>query len=238
MTSKIRLLTIFFSFAMLLAFGTVPYVIFIKKGIDSISIQFVTATVMLTLFLAGILAIIWLTLIVKLDKKTKTITFLYPLRFSSTTIKFEDIVGFRYKYLNGRIEYKSLQVKNSAGQTFTFSDFETENLREFENEFIELFELRTGKGFNKLNRQQKDFEIENSKAFDIEQAKEIRFMLFMVIVLIIVVLATFIKKIIDNKILNPITTISMTTIAVTILIMTIRKLKRTSRIIKNSATSP
>lgn len=232
MTSKIRLLTIIFSFALLLAIGTVPYVILNKNRIDSFSIQSMTATVMLTLLLAGILAIIWLTLIVKLDKNTKTITFLYPLRFSSTTIKFENIVGFRYKYLNGRIGYKSLQVKTSAGQTFTFSDFETENLREFEKEFIELFDLRRGKDFNELNRQQRDFELKNSKAFDIEQAKEIKFMLFTVIVLIIVVFATFIKKIIDNEIMNPIITASMSTITVTTLIMTIRKLKRTNRIIK------
>ncbi len=220
---------------MLLAFGTAPYIIFIKKGIDSINISTVIATVLLLLFLAGVYAIIWLTLIVKLNKESKTITFIYPLRLSSTTIRFEKIVGFRYKYLSGRIEYKALQVKTSAGQTFTLSDFETENLREFEKEFIEQFELRKGNSFSKLSQQQKYFEIENSKAFDLEQAKEIRFMLYIVIVFLIFVLATFIKKIIYNELTNPTTTILIATIATPVLILTINKLKRTNRLIKNGA---
>lgn len=233
MKSKIRLLTILFSLVMLLAFGTVPYLLFIKKGVDSINIATIAATVIFLLLLAGLFAIIWLTLIVKLDKESRTITFTYPFTLSSTSIHFDDIIGFRYRYLSGRIEYKALQVKTNTGQTFTFSDFETENLRDFEKEFIDLFEIRKGKNFYKLSQEQKDFEIENSRTFDFEQAKEIRFMLYVIIAFCVFVLASFVKKFIDDEIKNSVVTIIAATM--TILILAINKLKRTNRQIKNGA---
>ncbi len=237
MISKIRPLTILLILIVLCGFVTIPYNAFIKKDIVTFNIASVIAMIVLLLFLAGLFGIIWLTLIVKLDKESKTITFFYPLRLSSTTIKFENIVGFRYKYLSAQINYKSLQVKTINGQTFTFSDFETKNLREFEKEFLELFDLRTGKSFNKLSQQQKEIEIENSRTFDIRQAKEIRFMLYLVIALLMVVFVKFIQEIIEDEIKNSIMTLILATISVMVLISTIIKLKRTNSFLSKHAKS-
>jgi len=217
---------------MMLIFGTVPYILLIEKGVDTLNVVSVTAIVMLLLLLAGLAAIIWLTLIVKLDKETKTVTFTRPFRLRSTTIHFDEVVGFRYKYLSGKIEYKALQVKTITGRTFTFSDFETENLRDFEKEFIKLFDIRKGNSFYKLNQEQKRIEVENSLAFDLEQAKEIRFILYAVIAFCLIFLASIVKKIFDNDIRNLTTTMIAATILTTILVLTISKLKRTNRLMK------
>jgi len=233
MTSKIRPLTILFSLGILTAFGTVSYVLFIKKGKNEFNVTSVTAIILFLLMLAGFFAIIWLTLIVKIDKQRRTITLSYPFRLQSRTFNFDEIVGYRYKYLNGRITYKSLQLKTKSGQTFTFSDFETLNLREFENEFIKLFDLRSGKYFTKINQQQKESEIKRSNYFDKEQAKEIRFYLSLALVICVVLIGDLIKRHIkDGTKITTVTIIAIISLIVT-LIATIIKLKKTNQTIKD-----
>lgn len=235
MTSRIRLLTIFFSLTMLAAFGAIPYLLFFKKGLTEINVATLAGTVMLLLLIGGITAIFWLTLIVKIDIYQKQIIFFYPFRRARTNLKFDEILGFRFKYLTGKIEYKALQIRTKSGQTFTFSDFETANLRDFENHFIEHFELRRGKSFTRLSKKDREYEIQNSRGFDFEQAKEIRFMLFMAIAFCIFIAGTIIKKNIDNSNeLSIATTVGVLTILI-VLTSSIVKLKRTIKTIKNGA---
>lgn len=234
MISKIRPLTILFSLIMLTAVGTVPYISFIKKSESEYNhTSIFIAAILFLLMLAGLFAIIWLTLIVKMDKERRIITFTYPFRLQSKTYNFEDIEGYRYKYLNGRIAYKSLQVKTKYGQTFTFSDFETLNLREFENEFIKLFDLRSGKYFIKINQQQKESEINKSKYFDKEQAKDIRFYLYLALVICIIIIGDFLKKYINGDVKITVVIIITTISLIITLIATIIKLKKTNQKIKN-----
>jgi hypothetical protein len=110
-------------------------------------------------------------------------------------------------------------------------------LREFEKEFLELFDLRTGKSFNKLSQQQKEIEIEKSRTFDIRQAKEIRFMLYVVIAFLMVVFVKFIQEIIEDENKNSIMTLFIATISVMVLISTIIKLKRTNSFLSRNANS-
>lgn len=234
MISRIRLLTIFFSLAMLTAFGSVPYILFYKKGLTEVNVATVTALFMFLLLISGIIAIFWLTLIIKIDIQQKQITFFYPFRLKRTKLKFDEILGFRFKYLSGRVEYKALQLKTKSGQTFTFSDFDTANLRDFENQFVKHLELRRGNTFTKLSQKDKESEIQNSRVFDYGQAKEIRFMLFLAIGCCIFILGSIIKKNIEshNEIKTS-TTIGILTLVI-ILVSFIIKLKQTIQIIKKN----
>lgn len=84
-----------------------------------------------------------------------------------------------------------------SGETFAFSDFETSNLRDFENFFLLHFDLRGG-SFDELSELEKKREIQISKSFDIEQAKDIRFYLYYLIAVCVFLLSVGIQKTIEN----------------------------------------
>lgn len=219
---------------MLAGFGFIPYKVFFEKHVTEINIATIFSIVMAILFLLGIFSIFWFTLIVHIDKSTQKITFNYPFRFQKTTFDFQEIVGFRFKYLFARIDYKAIQFRTKNNKTFTFSDFETENLREIEELCFETFELRADKAFKKLNETQKRKEIEESRQFDTNQAKEIRFALFAVIVFCLFIIVKSIQEYITIEMLT--TKSTLLTISSTIIIFaSIKKLIKTNKRLKNSA---
>src|SRR5690606_10587992 len=110
-TSRIRPVTIIFSVILLCFFAVPPYIQLVEKGLAGINKDAVYTAVMLLVSAAGLFAVFRLTLIVKLDKEQRKITFIYPFRLLKKTLSFDEITGFRYKYLRGRIDYKALQVK-------------------------------------------------------------------------------------------------------------------------------
>ncbi len=217
MKSRIRLLTIFFVLVMLIALGTPPYMVLLKRGVAELNAAVVIMMVLfLLLFAGGLLAVIWLTLIVKIDNDNKQITFIYPFRLKTTTLKFDEILGFRFKYLKAvRIDYKALQIKTKTGATFLFSDFETANLRDFEDQFLLHFELRKDRNFAELSGQTKEEEINESRLFDYEQAKTIRLLLFILIGFCVFMIGVVGKKSIDNE--NGLTPSVTTTVVLTLL---------------------
>lgn len=226
MNSKKRPITILFSLTMLIAFGTVPYITFVKRNVSEVNIESITATILLLLMMCGSIAIIWCTLIVKVDENLKTITFVYPLMFQSKTFYFDEIIGFRYKYLNARVPYKSLQIRSKSGQTYILSDFETQNLKELENKFLQLFDLRKGKLFSKITQKQKEIEINNSRAFDRIQAKEIKFYLYLAIAFCIVLIGNFLSLYGNNAGKPTAFSVIFNTALIVILIATLVKLKK------------
>lgn len=232
LTTKIRLSTIIFSLAILTAFGTVPYIVFIKQKTPDDSVLSIIAIVLFLLLMAGLISVIWLTLIIRINKQQRIITFIYPFRLKSNTFTFDELIGFRYKYLNARIAYKALLVRTKTGKTYTFSDFETSNLREFEAEFIQLLDLRKGKHFSKISTNQKEIEINNSKVFDKEQAKDIRFYLYLIIIVSAVIIGDIISTLLTNS--NKITLInlSFSLFMMIILITTCIKLKKVNLALK------
>ena len=235
MRSKIRLLTIVFSLIMLTAFSSVPYIVFIKNGLFELTFVSVIAVIMIALVFGGLFAIYRFTLIVDLDSDKSQVVFYYPFRFKRSSFNFNEILGFRFKYLSGKIEYKALQIRTKSGYNFSFSDFETSNLRDFEDKFLIHFDLRQGKSFDELNKLEKEQEILNSKAFDIQQAKEIRFYFFLIIGFCIFLLAVIINKNVDSGIeFSNLSIVGILTILI-ILIFSVRKLKDIMKIIKNGA---
>lgn len=146
------------------------------------------------LFIAGVGSIIWFTLIVKIDIERQQIRFIYPLRYRTYDYDFASIYGYRYKYLTAKVTYKAIQFRTKDARIFTVSDFETGNLRKVEQLCFENLELRQGKSFNKLNNQQKSREFLNSKQFDIQQAKDIRFYLILGLVLSVFVIGMFLTN--------------------------------------------
>lgn len=233
MNSKIRPITILFSLTMLIAFGTVPYIIFVKRNVNEANIESITATILLLLIMGGSMIIIWFTLIVKVDENLKTISFVYPLMFQSKTFYFDEIIGFRYKYLNARVPYKSLQIRSKSGQTYILSDFETQNLKELESKFLQLFDLKKGKHFSKITQKQKEIEINNSKAFDRKQAKEIKFYLYLVIAFCIFLIGDFLSRYVNNAFKPTAFSVIFNTTLIVILIAALVKLKKTNKLLND-----
>ena len=220
---------------MLTVFGMIPYIAFIKNGLFELTFVSVIAIIMIAIVLGGLFAIYRFTLIVYMDFDKSQIVFNYPFRFKKDSFNLNEILGFRFKYLSGRFEYKALQIRTNSGNTFTFSDFETSNLRDFENKFLTHFDLRQGKSFDEINKLEKEREILNSKAFDIRQAKEIRLYFFGLIGFCIFCLGLIINKNIENKMEFSILSIVGILTILIILFFSVLKLKDMIKIIKNSA---
>ena len=239
MKTKFRITTIFFAIGMLGAFGTIPAFI-ISKDINNL-VQLPTGVIVFlilfsSLFIGGVFGLIWFTLKVDIDLIADRISFHYPFRFQTFNYQQEDILGFRYKYLNGKVNYKSLKFRTKSDKrTFSISDFETSNLRELERFALEHFDLRNGKEFAKLTDKQKNNEIEISKAFDYEQAKDIRFYLGMLVLFLTAIIFVLTYQILNKKVTN----INGVTIAIgamlTIEILTIRRFLKIHEGLKNGA---
>jgi hypothetical protein len=177
MKSQIRPATIFFVIVMLGALAILP-ALNLTKGENYVPDSGVVAAICGVLFVSSCLAIIWFTKTIEVDEISSIVKVSYPFRFTSSTFDFDEVQGFRYKYLTAKVDYKAIQLKLSNGKIYTISDFETGNLRAFERMCQNEFELK-GENFKTLTSAQQKSEIKNSHAFDVEQAKGIRFFLFL-----------------------------------------------------------
>lgn len=239
MKTEFRITTIIFALVMLSAFGAVPVIVSSK---DTYNLgQLPTGVIVFlvffsSLFIGGVAGLIWFTLKIDIDLIADKISFHYPFRFQKFTYKKEDILGFRYKYLNGKVNYKSLKFRTKGDKrTFSISDFETLNLRELEKLSLLHFDLRAGKEFNKLTDGQKNREIEISKAFDYEQAKDIRLNLGILILFLTAIISVLTYQIITEKVKNVNGVIIAIAVMLTIEILTIRRFLKIHEGIKNGA---
>lgn len=179
MKTRFRTATIIFAIGQLGLIGAIPGFVLARNienpgqlsgGVVAMLLIFIS------LFIGGIVGIIWLTLRVKIDQQAGKISFHYPFRFQTFSYDTKDLLGFRYRVLEGKVPYKSLKFRTKGDKrTFSISDFETANLRELERFALEHFELRAGKEFSKLTDKEKKGEVAASREFDREQMKDIRF---------------------------------------------------------------
>ncbi|HEY5745353.1 MAG TPA: hypothetical protein VIU12_04670 [Chryseolinea sp.] len=199
MKTRFRFATFVFTLLMLGFFSVVPWIGLVEMGMKrqghQSSVTIGLSVVFLVILVAALVAIVWLTLRITIDPDRKTITFIYPFRHQSFTYDFNELIGFRYKYLNGKVNYKSLKFRTRSDlRTFSVSDFETVNLRALETFALQHFELRGGKEFRQLTAQEKKDQLRESQYFDQEQAKEIRFYLIVYLVLLALILVEVIRK--------------------------------------------
>jgi len=152
------------------------------------------------LFIASVSAIGWLTLRIVIDPDLRTITFTYPFRLQSFTYSFDELIGFRYKYLSGRVTYKSLKFRTAGDlRTFSVSDFETANIRDLEIFSLSHFELRGDKEFRRLTDQEKKSQRRQSQHFDGAQANEIKYHLIVALFVLAFLSVTLLKAMISSK---------------------------------------
>ncbi|MFC6999019.1 hypothetical protein [Rufibacter roseus] len=165
---------------MLAAFGAAPFYVFkkaIEEGKLELNVATVAAFVLLLLFLGGIAAIMKWAKVITIDKDRQLVTILHPFLLQKRMYNFNEILGFQWDYVSGKVTYKFLKLKASDGRTFQFLDFEMANFREVEGWIAQLFDLRVGKSWKLATPKQKAFEELRSKEFDIEQAEDIRWYL-------------------------------------------------------------
>lgn len=177
MATRIRLSTVVFVLIMLVLLGSLPYLFLFEEKFTEANVATITAVVMMILFIGGLFSIAWFTLLIRIDYATEEIVLMYPFRFQKKIFHFKNVNGFRYKYLNAKIDYKALQF-SICDRIYTVSDFETSNLRQLEKISLKTFDLR-GEKFRKLTDQGKKREVLISQRFDIQQAKDIRFLLIL-----------------------------------------------------------
>jgi hypothetical protein len=168
---------------------------------DAASLKQSFFSLWMSIFLVpAIIAVVWLTLRITIDAECRTITFTYPFRFQSFTYEFDKLTGFRYKYLGGKVTYKSLKFRTAGDlRTFSVSDFEIANLRELEIFALSHFELRGGKEFRKLTDKEKKALVRESRYFDYSQAKEIKYYLFVALFALAFLLVTMLKAIVSSE---------------------------------------
>jgi hypothetical protein len=187
MKTKIRLLTMFFSLVVLVLLVSIPAVtIFEMVEKESLEINEGAGTffIMLLFSLGSLTAIIKWTKTITINGIQNKIIIRHPFLLQKREYNFDEIVGFRWSYLPARVSYKSIKLKSTDGRVYQFSDFEIGNFRAVEKVVLKSFELKSDKGWIAVSDKQKQFELERSKAFDIEQAENIRWYLWSFIILL------------------------------------------------------
>jgi hypothetical protein len=239
MKTRFRTTTIFFALGLLGAIGTIPALI-LSKDINNLG-QLDTGVIVFLvlfsfLFISGVVGLIWFTLQIDIDLIADRISFHYPFRFQTFQYSTSEILGFRYKYLNAKVNYKSLKFRTKGDKrTFSISDFETSNLRDFEKFSLEHFDLRTGKAFNKLTDKEKIRELEISKEFDYEQAKDIRFYLGALTLFLTVIISVLTYKMLTGQVTKPKGMTIAIGVLLTIDFLTIRRFFTIHERVKNGA---
>ena len=238
MKTQFRIATILLSIFLLGMFGGIPTLIL--STVDN-NEQLPTGVIVFfvlfsSLFLASIVGLIWLTLRVDIDPVEHTIEFTYPFRFQKFKYHFDNLLGFRYKYLNGKIEYKSLNFRTKGDKrTFSISDFETGNLREIEQFAIANFDLRGDKDFKKLTDKEKKEEIDWSRQFDFNQAKDIRFYLVIYTLALTFIMGSLIYRLPKVQETTSIVIGLVVTGMFTVIVLTIKRILKLHERIKNGA---
>lgn len=234
MKTKIRFSAVVFSAVMLAAFASLPLVLYNEKEFTEVNTTTVIAITLGALFLIGLVAIVWFTKVISVNTIQRKVSIFLPFRLKTVVCDFDEIIGFRYKYLTARIDYKAVQLKTKDDKIYTISDFETKNLRQYEQFCLKEFEIK-GDNFKNLTSLQKTNEIESSTRFDIAQAKEIKFFLFLGYAILGFVLFMIVENSLKTDIyLTPIKSIA--TLVILILIVAIsNKLGRVQRVIKRAS---
>lgn len=236
MKTEIRLLTVVFSLSMLCAFASVPAVIYYKvaeKGSFEINVAIIASFIMLLLLLGSLTAIIKLTKVIIIDDEKKKIIIRHPFLLQNREYSFEEIIGFRWSYLSGRVRYKSIKFKAIDSRIYQISDFEIGNFRVIEKVFSKNFDLKSGKGWKSVSEKQKQFELQKSKAFDIEQAEDIRWYLWAAIITLSVLSIALLHKFYGNKFSMKLGEIIFFTIILISLYGSIVKLRTNNLYLKN-----
>ncbi|TXK18368.1 hypothetical protein FVR03_24130, partial [Pontibacter qinzhouensis] len=201
MKTKIRLLTVVFSLVMLGAFASVPAVTYLKVAKEDfleINIATMASLVMLLLFLGGLTAIIKLVKVIIINEEIRKVTIRHPFLLQSKEYSFDEISGFRWSYLSGRVRYKSIKLRTADSRVYQFSDFEVGNLRGIETLIYKNFELKLGKAWLSPSEKQKQFELQRSRAFDIEQAEDINWYLWSAIIMLTILFTILLYKFYEN----------------------------------------
>lgn len=196
MRTRIRISTALFCMLILGLFGAAIFTYVFKT--ESRPESWVTPFFSALFFIPFLSVIVWMTLLIRINQGSQTITFIYLFRFQRKSYHFRDITGFRFKYINGRMEYKAIQFQSADGRKFIVTDFETANFRELEKFCLEHFDLKAGKQFRALSEEEKQQEIKKSKEFDISQAKTIRFYFYAVTITTLFFTALAVHKMMKN----------------------------------------
>ncbi|WP_161890564.1 hypothetical protein [Pontibacter russatus] len=174
--TRIRLLTVFFSITLLCAFGCVPYFTYLdikESGVIETNLSSLAALFMLLLFVGGLVAIVKYAKVITIDEEKQKVIVLHPLLLKRRVYNFSDIIGFRWLAVNARIYYKSIKLKSTEGRVYQFTDFEVRNFRDMERVIHRVFDLRSADSWRPLSKQQRRFEVQRSRLFDISQAEDI-----------------------------------------------------------------
>lgn len=236
MKTKFRIVTVLLTIGLLTGFGGIPTLILQKT--DNVG-ELPTGVIAFfglfsTLFIASIIGVVWLTLSITIDATRRTIQFTYPLRFQTFKYNFSDLLGFRYKYLNGKVEYKSLKFRTKGDKrTFSISDFETANLRDIEKFAISNFDLRGDKDFKKLTDKEKKEKIEWSRQFDFDQAKDIRFYLILYTSALIFITGSLVYRLPKEQGTAAVVIGLVVTGMLTIIVLTVKRIFKLHKRIKN-----
>lgn len=151
-----------------------------------------------SLFILGLIYVFAFTKTIVLKSDILIVKYLF--RFKTYECKFDNIDGYRWKYINQprAVDYKSIKIKTKENIIFTISDFEYSNLRELEKMIVDRFALKITKKWIIPNPQETDFEFKKSNSFDIEQAKDIRVVTIVFGLCCILVISFFLFTLVDN----------------------------------------
>lgn len=175
--SRLRLITVLMILFLLAGFG-IPGASVIFGNTPSSDRELIFATGALVFVLCGLGCVIWLTLLIRVNALSRTVSFIYPFRLRVHRVPIDQIAGYRYRYIPSRfLDYKALQLKTKDGHKFTISDFETANLRELEVWCVQNLALHVGREFKEVPFAMQDAELMKSKEFDRRQLKTLRFYL-------------------------------------------------------------
>jgi hypothetical protein len=202
MKTKFRFATAVLVLSVLVVFGSVPFLFLLTgKGIHDVTSlkQSFFSILFGVLFIGSVVAVAWLALRIAIDADRRTITFFYPFRLQSFSYGFDELVGFRYKYLSGKVTYKSLKFRTKDLRTFSVSDFETANLKKLEGFALRHFNLLGGKAFGKLTDRERKAQLRESRYFDYAQAKDIKFYLFAALFLLALLFVTLLKVLVSSE---------------------------------------
>lgn len=126
-------------------------------------------------FCLFIIPIIKKTVEVSVNFPLKTIGFYYPFLNKNLAYTFEEIEGFRFSSFHSRIcEFKTIVLKTKSLTKHTISEIQLSNFEDFENAYLQCFELRKGKDFEKLTSAERIVELQQNRIFEITQAQTYR----------------------------------------------------------------
>ncbi len=195
--SRLRLILMPFLLLLIVGLGIVPFSVYIKN-VGELKIYksdgsifwptHLMAIGVLFLIFYFLYRIVTRTMTLYIDADLKTITFIYPLKFTQIQYFFDEIKTFSFSYRHTRVcDFKCLNFHTDS-RTHNFSDFEISNFHLIEKFSIDNFNLSFGNGLKVLSQDQKQEVLQKNIKFDKDQAKSYRFSSYMFLALAIYVL--------------------------------------------------